>query len=48
MKMYDPKKKCSFIMQFGFRHPDWKPKTPNIYIKKADRKNDSNLAKLNE
>jgi len=24
--MYDPVKNDSFVMMFGFRHPDWKKK----------------------
>jgi hypothetical protein len=38
MKIYDPIEKDSFIMQFGFRSPDWTAKTVYNYIKKADRK----------
>lgn len=53
MKMYDPEKNDSFVMQFGFRCPNWQPKTQNNYVKIADRKNDrrkssSNISKLNE
>ena len=42
MKMYNPKTRDSFYMQFGFRHPDWK----KDYGVKKKKKNDSNLAKL--
>lgn len=35
--MYDPKKKCSFYMQFGYKSPNWQPKHVSRYIKKADR-----------
>lgn len=38
MKMYDPDKNDTFVMQFGFRAPNWQPKTVNNYVKKADRK----------
>ena len=31
MKMYDPEKNDSFVMQFGFRCPNWQPKTQNNY-----------------
>ena len=37
MKMYDPEKNDSFVMQFGYRAPNWQPKTVNNYVKKADR-----------
>lgn len=37
MKMYNPEKNDSFVMQFGYRAPNWQPKTVNNYVKKADR-----------
>ena len=40
MKMYDPVKNDSFVMQFGFRSPNWQPRTKNTYVKKADRKSE--------
>lgn len=40
MKMYDPVKKDSFVMQFGFKSPNWHPRTKNTYIKKEDRKSE--------
>ena len=53
MKMYNPEKKDSFQMQFGFRSPSWKPRSKNEYIKIKDRDNDkrkfsSNISKLDE
>lgn len=39
MKMYDPIKNNTFVMQFGFKHPD---DNRQYEIKKNDR----NLAKL--
>jgi len=40
MKIYDPLKKDSFEMQFGFKSPNWHPRTKNTYIKKQDRKSE--------
>ncbi len=38
MKMYDPLKKDSFEMQFGFKSPNWRPKSTKEYVKIKDRK----------
>jgi hypothetical protein len=46
MKIYNPKENDSFEMQFGFKAPNYQPKTVYIksnyinrkYIKKADKK----------
>jgi hypothetical protein len=38
MKMYDPEKKDSFEMQFGFKSPNWRPKNTKEYVKIKDRK----------
>tara|TARA_B100001094_G_C18060399_1_gene734757 strand:- start:730 stop:894 length:165 start_codon:yes stop_codon:yes gene_type:complete len=43
--MYDPYKKDSFVMQFGFKHPEWRPKPVNNYIRLADRNNEQILRK---
>ena len=46
MKMYDPIKNNSFVMQFGFDYPE---KVITYKSKKNDRrKSSSNLSKLNE
>ena len=36
MKMYDPLKKDSFEMQFGFKSPNWRPKSTKEYVKIKD------------
>tara|TARA_R100000908_G_C3720017_1_gene123157 strand:- start:67 stop:189 length:123 start_codon:yes stop_codon:yes gene_type:complete len=38
MKIYDPEKKDSFVMQFGFKSPNWRPKNTKEYVKIKDRK----------
>ncbi len=38
MKMYNSEKKDSFEMQFGFKSPNWRPKSTNKYVKIKDRK----------
>lgn len=46
MKIYDPIKKNSFVMQFGFDYPD---KVITYKSKKNDRRKfNSNFSKLNE
>lgn len=46
MKIYDPIKKNSFVMQFGFDYPD---KVITYKSKKNERrKSSSNLSRLNE
>ena len=40
MKIYDAVKNDSFVMQFGFKSPNWHPRTKNTYIKKEDRKSE--------
>lgn len=46
MKIYDPIKKNSFVMQFGFDYPD---KVITYKSKKNERrKSSNNLSRLNE
>ena len=42
MKMYDPKKKDSFVMQFGFHHPDWtRCSVNNLILQRKNKKKKS-------
>ena len=47
MKMYDPIRNNSFVMQFGFKHP-YDNRQYDIIKKNDRRKSSSNISKLNE